>query len=218
MNDQANLKTKSAVPYSDEMPIAPRPTPWHELPVLGRLRDWAGAEDGGIEDPEVQEKYRQAFLWFDHEDPDIFGSYKLPIADVVEGVLTIIPRAVFAAAARLNGGRGGVYFYFPEDRPRVMRTIEKYYEKMELISPFGKSFRIDDFKAHDPRILEKLFRSGVSVSRKMSMVLVSSLKSEFLRQDNDKEKEGEGNQREVDTKKSTDWSGVLKKINDIKLM
>lgn len=210
MNDMANLKTKAAMPFSEEMPIAPRSMPWDELAALGRVREWAGTEDDGLQDPEVQEKYRQAFLWYDQEDQDVFGSYKLMIADIVEGVLTVVPRAVFAAAGRLKGARGGVWFWFEEDRPSVMRTVEKYYEKMDLSSPFGKSFRIDDFKAHDAPALEDLFRSGASMSRKSAMILISALKSEFLRQDEAK------SQRDVDEEGETEGlDTLLKSIKEI---
>jgi len=176
MNDQANLKTKAAMSFSDDLPIAPRPTLWDELPALGRIRDWAGTDSEGLQDPEVQEKYRQAFLWYDHEDPDDLGYYKLLIADIIDGELTVVPRAIFQAAARINGARGGIWFWFEEDRPKVMNTIEKYYNKMGLASPFGKTFRIDDFKAHDERTLEELFHNGVKVSSKSAVKLVSFIK------------------------------------------
>lgn len=180
MNDNADIKNKSAMPFQSEMPIADRPQPWDEILALGRLRDWAGAEDEGIQDPEVQAKYKQAFLWFDEEDQDLLAAYRLPVADIVQGKLTIVPRAVFAAAGRINGSRGGIWI--PRDeRPRVMVTIEKYYEKMGLTSPFGKSFRIDDFSAIDTRTLEKLFCDGICMSEKNSKTLISYIKSGLKR-------------------------------------
>lgn len=210
MNDQANFKElKNGMPFQDELKIAPRPTVWDEISALGRVRDWAGAEDGGLVDPEAQAKYRQAFLWYDQEDPDIFPSYKLLIADIIEGELTVVPRAVFAAAARLGGARGGVWFYFPEDRPRVIRTVEKYYEKMELPSPFGKSFHIDEFKAIDDRTLEKLLQSGVKMSQKNSKLMVSFLKAGFKSRD---EAELES-QRDVGTNEG--WADLLESIKSI---
>ena len=61
------------------------------------MRKWAGAEDG------PNEKYRDAFVWYDGDNKDNFTAYKLPIADVIDGELTIkLPRAVASAA---GGGR-----------------------------------------------------------------------------------------------------------------
>ena len=43
------------MPFFGDLPIAERATPWDQIIALGRIRDWAGAEDDGLEDPEVQE-------------------------------------------------------------------------------------------------------------------------------------------------------------------
>lgn len=208
MNPEAVIKSKAAVPYQEELPIAERNRAWDKITALGRVRDWAGAEDGGLEDPEAQAKYKKAFLWYDEQDADIFAAYKLPIADIIEGRLTVVPRAIFAAAGALRGARGGVYLP-EEDRPRVIRTIERYYEAMGLDSPFEKTFRIDDFAALDERTLEKLFKSGVRMSDKKSKMLVSYVKTGMERD------VSATDQREVD--QSDDWTSVLKSIKQINL-
>jgi HK97 family phage prohead protease len=211
MNPEATvLKTKSAMGFQDDLPIAPRDRIWNKVSALGRVEEWAGIdENGSLQDPDVQAKYKRAFLWQDHEDPDLKGSYKLPIADIIDGKLTVIPRAIFAAAAAMQGARGGV-FIFREDVPKVTRTIEKYYEKMGLESPFDKekSFRIDDFKSIDERTLEKLFKKGVRMSAKNSKMLVSFVKSGLV--DDDKSID----QRDV---ANYDWNNVLTSIKQIKL-
>ncbi|MGI8529679.1 MAG: hypothetical protein ACR2KO_09400 [Geodermatophilaceae bacterium] len=72
----------------------------------GRVRRWAGAKDG------PNAKYRDAHVWYDAENKQNFGSYKLLIADVVRGRLVAMPRGVMAAAAGgrkgLRGGRKGL--------------------------------------------------------------------------------------------------------------
>lgn len=205
MNPEARIK--SAVPFQDDIPIGERTRPWDSTLALGRVRDWSGAEDGGLEDPEVQDKYKRAFLWFDDDAPELFGSYKLPVGDIVAETLTIIPRAIFSAAAALQGARGGV-FIPGEDRPRVMRTVEKYYEKMGMESPFdGKTFRIDDIDSLTKRQLERLFHKGVRVSQEVSKELVSIIKSDNHRDgDLDQNRDGE----------EDDWSSVLESIKSIK--
>jgi len=115
-------QVKASVPFQD-LPLAPRNHTWRKREANKRVRSWAGATDS------PNTKYRRAFLWYDRENADNFGSYKLQIADVLDGTLTAIPRAIFAAAAVMQGARGGVDI--PDsDRPGVRRHIERYYAKM----------------------------------------------------------------------------------------
>lgn len=183
MNNQAVITSlKSVVPY-DDLPMADRSRAWESDSALGRVREWAGVDDNGsLEDPEVQQKYRQAFFWFDGADADLLGAYKLPFADVIDGQLQAVPRGVFAAAAAMRGARGGVYMP-SSDRPGVIRNIEKYYDKMGLESPFSKTFRIDDIDAVDIRALEKMLREGVRFSNKQAKKLISIVKSLSHRDD-----------------------------------
>lgn len=81
------------------MPIADASRPWDSGAARGRLRSWS---DGDMR------KYRRGFLWWDQAAPENFGSYKLPIADVIDGTLTIVPRAVNSAYGATQGARGGV--------------------------------------------------------------------------------------------------------------
>lgn len=73
--------------------------PWDGGAAKARVWEWA---DGDFR------KYRKAFLWYDAARPDQKNSYKLPIADVIDGELKIVPRALSAVAGVLNGARGGV--------------------------------------------------------------------------------------------------------------
>lgn len=113
-----------ATAYADLPVLNDRNRAWDAAAAEGRVRSWAssGSETNFS-------KYRRAFLWYDSSEPEQFGSYKLIIADVVNGTLTAIPRAVFAAAAVLQGSRGGVSIP-SSDRGAVMRQIERYYNKM----------------------------------------------------------------------------------------
>lgn len=82
-----------------DMPIAEATRRWNEGAARARLKTWA---DGDMR------KYRRGFLWWDESAPDNFGSYKLPIADIIDGTLTIVPRAVNSAYGATQGARGGV--------------------------------------------------------------------------------------------------------------
>ena len=186
---------KAAVPYQD-LPLAPREREWDSDAAIARVRPLLDSSDSPAEG------YRRAFLWYDADNSEDFGAYKLPIADVIDGGLTAIPRAIFAAAAALSGARGGVDI--PEDdRAAVIANVERYYAKMDLESPFDQksAVRLDDLTVLTEREFEKLLKSGVCFTNSTAKRLASALKT-FLR---DEEKSGDrddSNQRLLDELKS----------------
>lgn len=194
---------KSVTPFGD-LPLAGRQHTWDSEGAIGRVRQWAGINgDGDLSDPDIQEKYRQAFFWYDGPDRDLFGAYKLPFADIINDNLMAVPRGIFSAAAAMQGARGGVYLP-REDRPAVTRNIERYYEKMGLESPFGKAFRLDDFNSLNEREIEKLFKTGVMFSGKTARAVISAIKSSGLRD------VIQGGQREVESN-----SDLINEIDNI---
>ena len=119
---------KAVVPYQN-LPLASVERGWDAAAAVRRVRAWAGAEE------EPNEKYRRAFVWYDREAQENFGAYKLPIADVLDGTLTAIPRGVFAAAAVVQGARGGVNI--PErDMPGVRAHLARYYRRLDRTPPW----------------------------------------------------------------------------------
>lgn len=81
------------------VPIAETDRPWDGVAAKQRLWEWA---DGDIR------RYREGFLWADTGAPEVKGSYRLPVADVIDGELTVVPRAVDAMVAALNHAPAGV--------------------------------------------------------------------------------------------------------------
>lgn len=123
--------TKAVVPFQD-LPLADMDRSWDADAAVARVRRWAGGPDKEEID---WGKYRKAFVWYDAENPENYGSYKLPIADVIDGRLMAVPRAIFAAAAVVQGARGGVDI--PEgDIPAVKRHLARYYAKMDRTPPW----------------------------------------------------------------------------------
>lgn len=200
MNPKADiLEVKTVVPYQD-LPLADRSRPWDSGQAVARIREFTDSED------EPSSNYKKAFLWYDSDTSGLFGSYKLPIADVIDGRLRAVPRAIFAAAAALRGARGGVGI--PEgDHSPVIAHINHYYAKMGLDSPFHEQagFRLDDFGSVEIRDLEKMMQSGFSVSRKMAKTLVSLIESSGLRDADEKA------QRDAE-----DWGEVLSTVTQTK--
>ena len=115
-----------------DLPLADRERSWDKDAAEARVRRWAEAGDA------PNAGYRKAFLWYDGDKADAFTAYKLPIADVIDGELKAVPRAVMSAAQVLNGARGGVDLP-AKDISAVKRDVERYYEKMGEEAPFSKA-------------------------------------------------------------------------------
>ncbi len=169
---------------STSLPLADRERAWDVSAAVARVRNWAGAED------EPNAKYRRAFFWYDAENADKFGAYKLPFADVLDGKLHAVPRAVFAVAATLQGSRGGVDL--PEgDAAGVRSRVGRYYARMRsefddegIVPPWEKGMaetevevKVED-EAQEAQAAEKVEstkdakgREGVEVEEKAGRVL-----------------------------------------------
>ena len=90
---------------------------------------------GPRREDEPNEKYRDAHVWYDADAKENFTAYKLLIADVIDGRLKAVPRGVFAAAAVMQGSRGGVDVP-DKDRDRIKSHLAKYYAKLDETPPW----------------------------------------------------------------------------------
>jgi hypothetical protein len=114
-----------------DLPLADRDREWDGDRADKRVREWAGATDG------PNQKYREAHVWYDKDKKGNFTAYKFLIADVVDGELRAVPRAVMAAGAVMQGSRGGADL--PErDIARVKSHLRKYYAKMGDTAPWDR--------------------------------------------------------------------------------
>ncbi|NNM44630.1 hypothetical protein [Knoellia koreensis] len=112
-----------------DLPLADRDREWDGDAADRHVRKWADADD------QPTARYREAHVWYDADNEDNFTAYKLLIADVVDGRLAAVPRAVMAAAGVVQGARGGVDI--PDDElPRVRGHLARYYAKMEDEPPW----------------------------------------------------------------------------------
>jgi hypothetical protein len=114
-----------------DLPLADRDREWDGSAADKRVREWADAEDA----PDAA--FRDAHVWYDGDEPGNFGSYKLLIADVVDGRLKAVPRAVMAAGGIMQGARGGVDIPAGEVS-RVKAHLARYYEKMGDTAPWDR--------------------------------------------------------------------------------
>ncbi len=118
-----------AVTAFRDLPLAEEDREWDGSAAEKRVRAWAGADD------EPNEKYRDAHLWYDADKKGNFTAYKLPIADVIDGKLTVVPRAVISAGGVMQGAHGGADI--PEgEHDRIRSHLAKYYKKMDRTPPW----------------------------------------------------------------------------------
>src|SRR3954469_1932819 len=121
-----------AVTAFQDLPLADRDRSWDGDAAEKRVRKWAGAED------EPNDEYRDAHVWYDADKKENFTAYKLLIADVVGGKLVAVPRGVMAAAAVMQGSRGGVNLP-DKDIQRVKNHLARYYAKMGETAPWDEA-------------------------------------------------------------------------------
>lgn len=70
------------------------------------------------------ETFNMAFLWrSDTGPPNNKNSYRLPIADVINSRFTLVPHAVFTAAAILQGAHGGLEGVVSEAEKKTLRSV-----------------------------------------------------------------------------------------------
>ncbi len=185
MNPKAVVTgVKTVVPFQD-LSLADRDRAWDGAAAVKRVKDFTNSTEA------PSRTYRRAFLWYDSENKDLFGSYKLPVADVVDGKLKAVPRAIFAAAAAMRGARGGVDI--PDaDRDGVINNIDKYYAKMDLESPFEKSIEEEIQELKTLKDVNNYFKDYGIFSNNQIESLIAKMK-EILKQGNpeDQGKPGE---------------------------
>jgi hypothetical protein len=121
-----------SVPSFQDLPLADQDREWDGAAAEKRVREWAGAKD------EPNARYRDAHVWYDAEKKQNFTAYKLLIADVVDGRLVAVPRGVMAAAAVMQGSRGGVNLP-DKDIQRVKNHLARYYAKMGETAPWDEA-------------------------------------------------------------------------------
>ena len=126
--DTATLAVKTATDFGD-LPLYDRDYSWNSSAALGRVRKWASSDGSGEKEKMDWAKYSKAFFWYDPDDDESFGGFKLPFADITDGKLWAVPRGIFAVAGVLQGARGGVDIS-EVDQDHIKDVVDRYYEKM----------------------------------------------------------------------------------------
>jgi hypothetical protein len=106
------------------LPLAPREAVFDNDDAVKRITAWAqGGQD--------VEKMRRAFMYYDPQgSPNDPTSYRLPVGDVINGRLTLIYHAIYAAAALLSGAHGGLPNVPETDIAELRNVISEIYPEM----------------------------------------------------------------------------------------
>lgn len=201
MNSQALVSGFKSFAGTTKLPLAPRDRDWDSTQAERRIREYTKSNETPSQD------YRKYFMYYDGQSPELFGSYKLLYADIINGEPHIVPRAVFAIAGILNGARGGVDIS-DNDKNRIKPIINQLYKRMadefgddSIISPLTKSF--DSLKD-----IEQTLKT-YGFSNNEAKTLISKVK-EFSNQRN----AGEDNQRDADIKQQiiTDLNNFINNL------
>ncbi len=135
VEEKAMKEVKGAVP--SHSPPGVERGGWDKNAAIARLRKWASSDGSGDKDKIDWNKYAKGFAWYDSNDRENFGAYKLPHHDVVDGRLVTVWEGVAAAMAALRGARGGVDI--PQsDRPAVYRHLARHYRQFGREPPGEK--------------------------------------------------------------------------------
>lgn len=201
MNSQALVSGFKSFAGTTRLPLAPRDRDWDSTQAERRIREYTKSNEAPSQD------YRKYFMYYDGQAPELFGSYKLLFADIINNEPHIVPRAVFAIAGILNGARGGVDIS-DNDKNRIKPVINQLYKRMaeefeddSIVSPLTKSF--DSLKD----IEQTLKAYGFSNSE--AKTLISKVKEFSSKRD-----ASEDNQRDADIKQQiiTDLNNFINNL------
>jgi hypothetical protein len=109
------------------LPLAARNAPFDNDDAVKRIAAWAGVNAEGAD----VNKLRRAFMWRDPQLPETDPtSYRLPVGDIINGRLTLVFHAIYAAAALLSGAHGGLPGVSDQDRAQLRDVISNIYPEM----------------------------------------------------------------------------------------
>ena len=201
MNSQALVSGFKSFAGTTRLPLAPRDRSWDGTQAEQRIREYTNSIEAPSQD------YRKYCMYYDGQNADLFGSYKLLFADIINGEPHIIPRAIFAIAGILNGARGGVDIT-DADKNRIKPVINQLYKRMadefsddSIVSPLIKCFDTE-------RDIEQTLKAN-GFSNTEAKTLISKIKEFSSQRD-----ASQDNQRDADSKQKiiTDLNNFIKNL------
>ena len=154
------------------LPIAGENISWDKNKAVKQIRQFTNSSD------KPSETYKNGFMYYDKENAESFGAYKLPFVYIIDDKMMAIPKALSAITGAIAGARGGLDI--PEvDKSNIKTIINKYYDSMGRETPFksdGKTL-IDKatIKYLEMRDYEKIFDDDIIISHESKKYIASML-------------------------------------------
>ena len=153
-----------AVPYEKGEAKDDSPE-WGGAAARDRLAKWASSDGSGEKDKMDWAKYRKGFAWYDADNAESFGAYKLPHHDVKNDKLTLVWGGVKAAMGALLGSRGGASIP-AGDRKAVYDHLAKHYKEFDKDPPEYHSEASSEFVSSVPVDGAAVDRLALAVAQK----------------------------------------------------
>lgn len=146
--------------FWDTLPIAPRDYKFDADSAVSRIAAWSGV---GTQQADTN-KYASMFLWRGGNQTGTTlaqEDFRLPIGDVINGQPYLIFHAIYAAAALLSGGHGGLPNIPDADKSQLKLTINEIYPKLakhfndpQMQSPFATGGQMSAEADHFAKMVE----------------------------------------------------------------
>ena len=131
--ERLQIYDESVVPFQN-LPFTEEDTDWDGSASKQALKSWASNSEEEVD----WKKYRKGFLWYDSKDSDKASAHKFPIATIIDGRLTAVPKGIYAAASAINKAK-----ISDEDKSGIRSHITKYYKKLDKETPWNKESKED---------------------------------------------------------------------------
>lgn len=121
-------------------PVCAKVVPYKAFPKADENAAWSfSAKDfNALLGPEKNNwsRARPCFCWYDSEKPNLKGSYHLPVAKMVGGIIKTFWHGIRAAMGILLGARGGIKFTTDAaEKKGIYNRLKKYYKLFDKEVP-----------------------------------------------------------------------------------
>lgn len=168
-------RTKGVLPVT-QLSFAPREAGFDGTIARQHVKDYASDADGNVD----LAKYDRAFLWVDGDAGDNLTGRRYIVADIVDGTLKYVPRAIFAAANVLMGGRGVDASSTIGDAgvAELKKSVERLYARMRtefddtnIIVPWSEK-AISSSTQENPQDPTRKKQDDMSIDQKRAILSV----------------------------------------------
>lgn len=123
------------------MKVVSKKMTWDASDARAKLAKWASSDGSGDKDKIDWRKYGQGFAYYPEGAEDI-GDFKYPHHTVIDGDLALVPRGLYAAAARYaqNGGSAEIGTHIrrhytrdlKEEPPDALATVALAFGRFDI--------------------------------------------------------------------------------------